>query len=105
MASSGFVIIFLFVVTGNPCPTENVEPGSGVCYYVASSVLYEYDDAKTACSNINMRIAVINTATKQTFIENLGILDDVGKCVHLHLTMVVYNFDQLFHLFFCTSTF
>ena len=70
---------FIFIVVGNPCPPENVEPGSGVCYYVASSILYEYDDAKTACSNINMRIAVIDTATKQTFLENLGILDDAGK--------------------------
>ena len=99
MASFGFVIIFLFVVTGNPCPPENVEPGSGVCYYVAGSILYEYADAKTACSNINMRIAVINTATKQTFIENLGILDDAGKWVYLHLAMVVCNLDQLLTYF------
>ena len=61
---------------------------------MASSTLYEYDDAKTACSNINMRIAVIDTATKQTFIENLGILADGGKCVYLHLAMFVYNLDQ-----------
>ena len=73
--------IHCIFVAASPCPGVNVEPDSGVCFYVASSSLYTYNTAQTACSDIHMDIAVVDTAAKQTFIESIGILDDAGKYV------------------------
>ena len=75
-----FCFVFFFVAA-SPCPGVNVDPDSGVCFYVASSSLYTYSTAQTACSDINMDIAVVDTAEKHTFIESIGILDDAGKYV------------------------
>ena len=67
----------MFVVV-NPCPDSNIDPSSGFCFLPhPDNVELEFTSAFTACRDIGMEMAIVNTSEKQTFIKDKGLLTGI----------------------------
>ena len=68
--------IYMYTYISVTCPATNVEPVSGICFLTDPTLeLLTRAEAKQRCLDYGMKLAVIDTAEKQAFLE-VSILND-----------------------------
>ena len=91
-------MIITSVLLAHPCPETNIDPSSGVCFLLhPDNTQMEYAAAKTACENINMEIAIIDTSEKQAFINSNNLVSGV-KGYAFYMKLKKHNFQNLMNL-------